>query len=294
MRISLTVTNFSWPHGPERLAAELTEVARQADEGGLDTLWVSDHLLQAEPGTEPTQEMLEAYTTLGYVAGRTYRIRLGAMVSPVTFRAPALLVKAVTTLDVLSGGRAWLGLGAGYHRAEAEMMGLALPPAGQRLDRMEEALRLALQMWAGDDTPFTGNYYRAARPLNSPPPLSRPRPPILVGGTGEKRTLRAVARYADACNVFDIPDGGDTIRRKLDVLAEHCAAIDRPYEAIEKTVSTRLGATESTASFVDRCGRLSELGIGHVVVLTSGPWTSDAVARLTEAVPALDKPAGTV
>jgi F420-dependent oxidoreductase-like protein len=287
MRISLTVTNFSWPHGPARLADELAAIARQADEGGLDTLWVCDHLLQGEPGTDPTQEMLEAYTTLGYLAGRTRRIRLGAMVSPVTFRAPALLVKAVTTLDVLSGGRAWLGLGAGYHQGEAEMMGLFLPRTGERLDRMEEALRLALQMWAGDDTAFTGEHYRATRPLNSPPPLTRPRPPILVGGTGERRTLHAVARYADACNVFDIPDGGTTIRLKLDVLAGHCAALGRTYETIEKTVSTRLGATESAASFVDRCGRFAELGIDHAIVLTSGFWTPDAVERLVEAVPAV-------
>ena len=287
MRISLTVTNFSWPHASARLADDLAAIARQADEGGLDTLWVSDHLLQGEPGTDPTQEMLEAYTALGYLAAQTHRIRLGAMVSPVTFRAPTLLVKAVTTLDVLSGGRAWLGLGAGYHQGEAEMMGLFLPRAGERLDRMEETLRLALQMWAGDDTPFTGDHYRATRPLNSPLPLSRPHPPILVGGTGEKRTLRAVAGYADACNVFDIPDGGTTIRRKLDVLAGHCAALGRPYETIETIVSTRLGATEPTAAFVDRCGRFAELGLDHAVVLTSGPWTPDAVARLVEAVPAV-------
>jgi F420-dependent oxidoreductase-like protein len=287
MRLSLTVTNFSWPGGPTRLGAELRRIARQADEGGLDTLWVSDHLLQAEPGTEPTQEMLEAYTVLGHLACATDRIRLGALVSPVTFRAPALLVKAVTTLDVLSGGRAWLGLGAGYHQDEADMMGLPLPPVAERFDRMEEALRLARQMWAGDDAPFDGLHYRAARPLNSPRSITRPRPPILIGGTGEKRTLPLVARCADACNVFDIPDGGTTIRRKLDVLAEHCATVGRQYEAIEKTVSTRLGPDESAAAFADRCGALAELGLDHVVVLTSGPWTPEAVERLVDAVPAV-------
>jgi F420-dependent oxidoreductase-like protein len=287
MRISLTVTNFSWPGGPARLAAELGRIARQADEGGLDTLWVSDHLLQGEPGTDPTQEMLEAYTALGHLSAMTARIRLGALVSPVTFRAPALLIKAVTTLDVLSGGRAWLGLGAGYHQAEAEMMGLPLPPVAERFDRMEETLQLARRMWSGDDASFAGTYYRASRPLNSPPALTRPRPPILVGGTGEQRTLRLVARYADACNLFDIPDGGATIRRKLDVLAERCAAAGRPYDAIEKTVSTRLGADESPSAFADRCRGLAELGLDHAVVLTSGPWTGEAVGRLVDAVPAL-------
>ena len=149
MRISLTVTNFSWPGGPAGLADRLGRMARQADEGGLDTLWLSDHLLQGEPGTDPTQEMLEAYTTLGHLSALTRRIRLGAMVSPVTFREPALLVKAVTTLDVLSGGRAWLGLGAGYHLAEAEMMGLPLPPTAERFDRMEEMLDHAVVLTAG-------------------------------------------------------------------------------------------------------------------------------------------------
>ena len=159
--------------------------------------------------------MLEAYTVLGHLSAVTGRIRLGVLVSPVTFREPALLVKAVTTLDVLSGGQAWLGLGAGYHLAEAEMTGLPMPPTAERFDRLDETLRLARRMFAGDPAPFEGVHYRATRPLNSPPPLSRPHPPILVGGTGERRTLPLVARHADACNVFDIPDGGATIRRKL-------------------------------------------------------------------------------
>lgn len=283
MRLSLNITDFSWPSGPSGLATELGRVARQADEGGLDTLWVSDHLLQGAPGTTPEQEMLEAYTTLGYLAAATSRIRLGAMVTAVTFRPPALLVKAVTTLDVLSGGRARLGIGAGYHAAEAEMMGLPLPPTAERFERLEETLRLARQMWAGDDTAFEGVHHRLTRPINSPAAVTRPHPPILVGGTGERKTLRLVARYADACNVFDIPDGGVTIRRKLAVLAEHCAAAGRPVEAIEKTVSTRLAPEESSAAFADRCAALGELGIDHVVVLTAGPWTAEAVARVVDA-----------
>lgn len=287
MKLSLNVTDFSWPGGPSRLGAELGAIARQVDEGGLDTLWVADHLLQGAPGTTPEQEMLEAYTTLGYLAAVTTRIRLGAMVTAVTFRPPALLVKAVTTLDVLSGGRAWLGIGAGYHGAEAEMMDLPLPPTAERFERLEETLRLARQMWAGDDSAFDGVHNRPTRPINSPAAISRPHPPILVGGMGEQKTLRLVAQYADACNVFDIPDGGVTIRHKLAVLGEHCAAIGRPTEEIERTVSTRLVPGESPAAFTDRCAALGGLGIDHVVVLTSGPWTCDAVGCLVEAAPAV-------
>jgi F420-dependent oxidoreductase-like protein len=188
--------------------AWLGRTARAADQSGLDTLWVSDHLLQADPNISPGAEMLEAYTTLGFLASHTERIRLGTMVTAVTYRPPALLVKAVTTLDVLSGGRAWLGIGAGYHQGEAAAMGLSLPALGQRFERLEETLRIALAMWAGDDTAFEGIQYRLARPVNRPNSIRRPHPPILIGGMGESKTLPLVARYADACNLFDIPDGG--------------------------------------------------------------------------------------
>jgi alkanesulfonate monooxygenase SsuD/methylene tetrahydromethanopterin reductase-like flavin-dependent oxidoreductase (luciferase family) len=167
------------------------------------------------------------------------------------------------------------------------MMGLPLPPVLERFDRLEDTLQLAHRMWAGDDTAFTGRHHRLTRPINSPAPLSTPHPPILIGGTGEQRTLRLVAQYADACNLFDIPDGGQTIRRKLEVLARHCAAVDRPVEEIEKTVSTRLGPRETPEEFAGRCATLAEYGIDHVVTLTTGPWTDDAVARLVLAAPAL-------
>jgi F420-dependent oxidoreductase-like protein len=287
MRLSLTITNYSWPDGPAGIAAHLDEVVRAADDGGLDTVWVTDHLLQYEPGASPDQEMLEAYATLGYLAARTTRIRLGAMVSPVTFRPAGLLVKAVTTLDVLPGGRMWLGVGAGYQADEADAMGLPMPPAAQRYAYLEETLALARQMWADDAAAFEGAQLRLARPRNRPNALTRPHPPVLVGGAGEKKTLRLVAAYADACNIFDIPDAGATIRRKLDVLARHCDDIGRSYDAIEKTVSTRLGADESPEDFARRCEELAKLGLDHAVVLTSGPWTTEAVRRLAAAVPAV-------
>jgi F420-dependent oxidoreductase-like protein len=287
VRLSISVTNYSWPGGPQRLGAELARVAGTADEAGVDTIWVTDHLIQADPTAPPADtEMLEAYTALGYLAAHTERVRLGALVSPVTMRQPALLVKAVTTLDVLSGGRAWLGIGAGYHRDEAAALGLSLPAVHERFDRLEETLQIAAQMWAGDDTPIVGRHYQLARPHGSPQPVQRPHPPILIGGAGEQRTLRLVARYADACNLFDIPDGGHTVRRKLDVLARHCAMADRPYQDVEKTLSTRVHAGESTDQFLHRCAQAAALGIEHLVAITSAPWGAEPLATLAAAVPA--------
>jgi F420-dependent oxidoreductase-like protein len=290
MRVSINVTNYSWPGGRQGrgLGGELTGLVGAADEAGVDTVWVADHLLQADPTAAPDEtEMLEAYTTLGFLAARSRRVRLGTMVTAVTFRPPALLVKAVTTLDVLSGGRAWLGIGAGYQQDEAEAMGLPLPPVAERFERLEETLQIASRMWAGDDTAFEGRHYRLARPAGSPLPVGRPHPPVLVGGTGERKTLRLVARYADACNLFDIPDGGRTVTRKLQVLARHCEQVGRPVAAIEKTLSTRLEAGESSGEFVDRCRAAATLGIEHVVVITPGPWTDKAMATLAAAIPAL-------
>jgi alkanesulfonate monooxygenase SsuD/methylene tetrahydromethanopterin reductase-like flavin-dependent oxidoreductase (luciferase family) len=276
MRVSLSITQF--PNGPDH--TPLDQVVRAADDGGIDTVWVADHLVQYAPGTDPTDPHLEAYTLLGWLAGRSERVRLGAMVSPITFRPATLLIKAVSTLDVLSGGRAWLGVGTGYHELEAAQMGLPLPPLAERFERLEDTLQLAHRMFAGDDSAFAGKHVRAERPLNHPTPPRRPR--ILVGGHGEKKTLPLVARYADACNLFDIPDGGVTLRRKLDVLARECAAIGRPRAEIETTVGTALFPDESPTAFADRCMALGELGAEHIAVITRTPWTDDDLARLTE------------
>ena len=276
MRISISVTNYD--------GADLREIARAADEAGVDTLWVTDHLIQADPHASPDGAMLEACTTLGYLAAVSERVRLGAMVSPVTFREPALLVKAVTKLDVLSGGRAWLGIGAGYQQDEAAALGLPLPPTADRFERLDETLRIALAMWAGDQQPIHGAHYQLTHPTCYPPPATRPHPPILIGGTGEKHTLRLVAQYGDACNLFDIPDGGRTVRHKLDVLAHHCERIGRPYADIEKTISTRLDPAAGPAAFADQCSKLAALGIDHAVVITNGPWTPAKIAMLTDAM----------
>ncbi len=283
MRISLNITNFSWPGGAAGLRSQLRRIAGAADAAGLDTVWVSDHLIQADPSSTPDAEMLEAYTTLGFLAGQTERVRLGTMVSGVTYRPPALLIKAVTTLDVLSGGRGWLGVGAGYHEQEARAMGLELPPGPS--GSSGSTTRYGLRSRCGREptrhsrAPTTGSSGRST----SPRPLSRPHPPILIGGMGERKTLRLVARYGDACNLFDIPDGGRTLTHKLAVLARHCEAVGRPYGEIEKTVSTRLEPGESAQSFAGRCAKLAALGIEHAVVITPGPWTEAAVATLAQA-----------
>lgn len=290
MRVSISVTNYSWPGSPLSLGTELEQVVRTADDAGVDTVWVVDHLIQADPFVGPDDtEMLEAYTALGFLAAHTERVRLGAMVSAVTFRPPALLVKAVTTLDVLTGGRAWLGIGAGYHGDEATQMGLPLPPTTERFEQLEEALAIATRMWAGNQTPFEGVHHRLTRPQSSPATVQRPWPPILIGGTGEHRTLRLVAQYADACNLFDIPDGGKTVTHKLAVLARHCKQIGRPYDAIEKTLATRLEPDESSDDFIRRARAAAALGIDHLVVITAHPWRTDTLATLATAIPELEK-----
>jgi F420-dependent oxidoreductase-like protein len=230
VRLGLHISNFTWPEGAPRLGAVLADVASAADQAGFERISVMDHLWQIRGIGPPEHEMLEAYTALGYLAGHTRRAKLLTLVTGVVYREPGLLAKAVTTLDVLSGGRAILGIGAAWNDAEARGMGLLFPSTAERFERLEEALRICRQLFDGDETPFTGKHYRLERPLNSPAPLSRV--PILIGGGGERKTLRLVAQYADACNLFQGPQVG----HKLDVLRQHCDAVGRDYDEIEKTV----------------------------------------------------------
>ena len=281
MKVSVSITNFSWPGPASDIGERLATTARAAEAAGLDTVWVADHLIQSDPASRPDEPMLEAYTTLGFLAGQTRTIRLGTMVTGAMFRAPALLIKAVTTLDVLSRGRAWLGIGAGYQTDEANAMGLDSPSMSQRFDVLADTIDIATRMWTGDQSAFHGRRHDLDRPIGSPRPVSQPRPRLLIGGTGERRTLRLVAQHADACNLFDIPDGGARVRRQLSVLGQHCADVGRPVAAIEKTISTALPTDEPVSRFVDHCGSLAELGIDHVVVITRGtPWTDEAIATL--------------
>src|SRR5512147_939420 len=240
MRIGLQIPNFTWPGGPQALAGTLATIARTADQGGFSSLWVMDHFFQIggrnpAMGLGPAEDlMLESYSTLSYLAGVTKKVKLGTLVTGVIYRYPGILVKTVSTLDVLSGGRAYLAIGAAWNEREATGLGVPFPPVAERFRRLEEALQIAQQMWSDNDGPYQGRYYQLAETLCNPQPLSQPHPPILIGGTGEKKTLRLMAQYADACNL-PARLGLDTLRAKLDMLKQHCDQVGRDYAMIEKT-----------------------------------------------------------
>ncbi|GAA1692609.1 LLM class F420-dependent oxidoreductase [Fodinicola feengrottensis] len=233
MKIGLAIGDFTWPSGPSQLGPELAAVARAADTSGYDSLWVMDHFFQIRMLGPVENEMLEGYTTLAFLAGITSRVQLGTQVTGVHYRHPGVLLKIVTTLDVLSGGRAALGIGAGWNEGESRALGVPFPTTSERFEQLEETLQIAHQMWKGDESPYEGKHFHLDRPLNSPQSLQRPHPPILVGGGGEKKTLRLVAQYADACNIFPGPD----MTHKLDVLRAHCDAVGRDYDEIQKTTA---------------------------------------------------------
>lgn len=272
MKLGLHIPNFTWPGGPATLGSDLERIARMADDVGFERMSVMDHVFQMVRLGGPAMEMLESTTTLGFLAGKTSKIRLLALVNGVVYREPGLLAKSLTTLDVLSGGRAILGIGAAWYEEEAAGLGLDFPPLKQRFERLEEALQICLQMWSESDEPFTGKHYQLARTLNVPMALSAPHPPILIGGSGEKKTLRLVARYAQACNLFP----GDELRHKLDVLREHCEHEGRDYDDIEKTVLFNFDTGvdgEHCAEIVERLGHFAEMGFsvahGSVVNVAS-------------------------
>jgi F420-dependent oxidoreductase-like protein len=265
MKIGLQIPDFSTPRGPERLAAELATVARTADDAGFEYIAVMDHFFQIPAVGPADREMLEAYTTLGYLAACTSRAALLTVITGTVYRDPGVLAKIVTTLDVLSNGRAWLGIGAAWNEQESRGLGIPFPPVAERFERLEETLQICLQMWHGDESPYHGKHYQLERPLNSPQSLSRPHPPIMIGGGGEKKTLRLVARYADACNVF----AGRGEARKLDVLRQHCEAVGRDYDTIYKTVYYAFNTSLGAQRIIDDLGTLAGLGfdaaIGGVV-----------------------------
>jgi F420-dependent oxidoreductase-like protein len=267
MKIGLQIPSFTWPGGPEKLASKLAEIARTAEDAGFYSLWVMDHFFQIANVGPAENEMLEGYSTLSYLAGLTKKVKLGTMVTGVVYRHPGILVKTVSTLDVLSGGRAYLGIGAAWNEQEALGLGIPFPPLKERFQRLEETLQIARQMWAGDEKPFEGKHYQLARPLNHPQPLTQPHPPILIGGMGEKKTLRLVAKYADACNLF-ARMGTDAVRAKLEILKKHCADLGRDYSEIEKTTldTAPLAPGQMTAADVVKlCRSLADIGIQHAI-----------------------------
>jgi F420-dependent oxidoreductase-like protein len=263
VELGLHLPNFTYAGGPPALAGDLGRIAVAAEDAGFRKLSVMDHVWQIAHIGPPEHDMLEAYTALGFLAAKTKRVQLLAWVTAVVYREPGLLVKCISTLDVLSEGRAWLGIGAAWNEEESRGLGLPFPPTAERFERLEETLQIFLQMCSDDDGPYDGKHYKLGRTLNSPQPLQRPHPPILIGGGGERKTLRLVAKYAQACNLFASPD----LEHKLDVLRQHCADVGRDYDEIEKTVMMPLDVGPDGANVDEVLSHLeamAKLGIQHV------------------------------
>lgn len=272
MKFGLQINNFTWPGGPTAIGPTLGRIGRTADDVGFDSIWVMDHFFQIRGLGPPEAPMLEGQTALGFLAAHTDRARLGLMVGGIHYRQPGLWIKMTTTLDILSGGRAWFGIGAAWNVFESKGLGFPFPPLGERFEWLEDTLRLAGDMWSGGSGTherFNGTHVRATHVINSPQALSRPRIPILIGGGGERKTLRLVAQYADACNLFGRDP--DFVRGKLAVLREHCERLGRPYDEIERTVLTRVDLDdESPDQVVARFGGLAEAGAQHLIFSVKG------------------------
>ena len=279
MRLGVHLVSFTVPGGTAAIGPILAAAGRAAEDAGLANLSVMDHYLQLDMAGGAEQPMLEGYTTLGFLAGHTSTVELQLLVTGVTYRHPGLLAKIVTTLDVLSGGRAVLGLGAAWYAREHAAFGVPFPPVAERFERLEETLQIVLQMWSDNVGPFDGRHYRLAETLNSPQPLTRPHPPIMIGGSGEKKTLRLLARYGDAGNLFAGPQSGpEQVTAKLDVLAAHCRREGTDYDRIRKTILW-VGPLEPTAdggkAFAEQMRRYAAVGITevHVMPLDGDPVT---------------------
>ena len=286
MKVGIHVVAFNWQGGPARIGPMLVEIGRVTEQAGMASLTLMDHYFQLEPSLGRAEEpMLEGYTTLGFVAAATSTVRLHLLVTGTTYRYPGLLAKIVSTLDVISGGRALLGLGAGWYEREHHALGVPFPPTAERFERLEETLRIVLQMWSEENGPFEGRHYQLTETLNSPQPLQRPHPPIMIGGGGERRTLRLVAKYADCWNFYD-PEGNlDTLRHKLGVLREHCEREGRDFDAIEKSVlwhgELPVGR-ERVPDFLAAMRSYVDLGITDVRFAPTGPDPAADIATMGE------------
>jgi F420-dependent oxidoreductase-like protein len=286
METGLHVVSFSWPDTPQSIAPTLAGIATAAEEAGISHLSVMDHWFQMDVMAPATEPMMEGYTTLGFLAAHTSTVTLGLLVTGVTYRQPGLLAKTVATLDVLSGGRGELGIGAAWYEREHKGLGVPYPPTAERFERLEEALQVCFQMWSDDDGPFKGRHYELAETICEPRPISRPRPPVMIGGSGERKTLRLVARYADSCNLFEA-GGPDEIAHKLDVLRRHCDTEARDYDSITKTMLTRADAFTDPAAFAEDMRGFADLGIDTLIFVPSGDPVAFTRRLGTDVVPRL-------
>jgi F420-dependent oxidoreductase-like protein len=287
MRLGVHLVDFAFAAGPESIAPTLAKAGQLADEGGIANLSLMDHYLQMEEMGGPDQPMLEGYTTLGYLAGQTSKVELQLLVTGVTYRHPGLLAKIVSTLDVLSGGRAALGIGAAWYAREHEALGVPFPPVPERFERLEETLQIVLQMWSSNDGRFDGCRYTLAKTLNNPAPLSRPHPPIMIGGMGERKTLRLVAKYGNACNFFagGGATGPETVASKLAVLREHCDEQGTDYNAIRKTI-LYVGAgrpdSSGASQLIDQLSRYAEVGISQAHLMPGPTLPTTFISDISE------------
>jgi F420-dependent oxidoreductase-like protein len=263
MKLALHFPNFTYPGEPASLAGIISATAKAADDGGFETMTLMDHWFQMEMRAPATDPMLEGYTTLGFIAAQTKRLKLGLLVTGVTYRYPGLLAKIVATLDVLSEGRAFLGIGAAWYEKEHLALGVPYPPISERFEMLEEAIQICEQMWSDNEGPYDGKHYHLAETICRPRPLQTPRPRILIGGGGEKKTLRLVAKYADACNLFDIGDG---LADKLAILDRHCEDHGRDPGTIERTALSAGNPLDDIDGFLRKMEAWRALGISQVWV----------------------------
>jgi F420-dependent oxidoreductase-like protein len=268
MYIGLQIPSFKYPGGTPAIRPKLKEIVTTAEAAGFYSLWVMDHFYQIKGlfGEAYTEPMMEAYTTLGYFAGLTEKAYLGALVTGVIYRHPAVLMKMVNTLDILSGGRAYLGIGAAWYEEEAKGYGIPYPSTSERFEQLEDNLKLAQALWASEETSFAGKHFSAPAITNNPRPLSSPHPRIMIGGTGPNKTLRMVAQYADACNIGEWV-GAENMQQSLDTLKRHCETLGRDYDTVEKTslCTVHLSGDDTVDSLISRIKKLSEMGFTHAI-----------------------------
>ncbi len=284
MRIGLQIPHFR-PSTPDTMRSWLTDTIQTVDRGGFDSLWVMDHFFQLGMWLgKPENEMIEGYTTLGFFAGITHKVKIGLLVGGVIYRHPALVIKMVSTLDVLSGGRAYFGIGAAWYEHETKSLGMRFPPTKERFELLEETLQIAKHMWSGDTSAYEGQHFKLPYPVNNPQPLSKPHPPILIGGMGPRKTLRLVAKYGDACNFFGRAEN-EVLLERLDILKAHCDEVGRPYEEIEKTVLQTADLEEGSLRDIIAQGKnLQEIGFEHIIFNVKNQYTPENLKLFTEEI----------